>query len=203
MLNPERLVQTFGLVGILIIVFAECGLLIGFFLPGDSLLFAAGLLVATGILSYPVWLVSLLISLAAVAGNLVGYGIGRRVGPRILDRPDGRLFRRAYVEHTREFFDRYGRRAIVLARFVPIVRTVITVLAGVVRMDLRTYTIYTCVGGVLWGTGVTLAGYFLGNVPVVRNNIEVFLIGFVALSFIPIAVELWRARSRFRDTAAG
>lgn len=200
-LSPEKLIASVGLLGILAIVFAECGLLIGFFLPGDSLLFFAGLLVAAGKLPYSIALVCLLVSVAAVAGNLTGYWIGRRYGPRVLDRPDGRLFRRSYVDHTADFFQRYGGRSIVLARFVPIVRTFITVMAGAVRMDYRHYAIYSVIGGVLWGTGVTLAGYFLGNVAIIRDHIELFLIAFVLISVIPIAWQLWRNR-RTTPTAA-
>ena len=198
--NPESLISSFGLIGILLIVFAECGLLIGFFFPGDSLLFAAGLLVAGGVLDYPIWEVCLLITLAAIAGNLTGYWIGHRFGPRVLDRPDGRLFRRAYVDQTYAFFDRYGGRAIILARFTPIVRTFITVMAGAVRMDFRSYALYTAVGGILWGTGVTLAGYFLGNIPIINDHLELFLLAFVFVSVLPIAWELWRGR-RNRTTA--
>lgn len=195
-LDPNQLVETFGLIGILVVVFAECGLLVGFFLPGDSLLFTAGLLVKQGTLGQPIWLVCLLITVAAVAGNQVGYLIGRQAGPAIFNRPDSRLFKQEYVDKAYAFFDHYGARAIVLARFVPIVRTFITVIAGVGRMDYRTYTTYTLVGGVLWGTGVTLLGYALGSVDLVAEHIEAILIGIVALSFIPVAVELLRVRSR-------
>src|SRR5688500_1591150 len=144
-LDPQRLLESFGtfaLIGLLGIVFAECGLLAGFFLPGDSLLFTAGLLVATGTLDYPLWLTCLLITVAAVAGNLVGYGIGRKVGPALFRRPDSRLFKQEYVDKTHAFFERYGARAIVLARFVPIVRTFITAMAGVGRMNFRVYATY-------------------------------------------------------------
>ncbi|MDQ3105600.1 MAG: VTT domain-containing protein, partial [Actinomycetota bacterium] len=154
-LDPSELIGTFGLVGILVIVFAECGLLLGFFLPGDSLLFTAGLLVTTGALDQPLWLVCLLIVLAAIAGNLTGYAIGRKAGPAIFERPDSRWFKAEHVDRTYAFFDRYGNRAIVLGRFVPIVRTFITVMAGVGKMDFRRYALYSTVGGILWGGGVT------------------------------------------------
>jgi len=199
-LDPNNLVETFGLVGILVVVFAECGLLVGFFLPGDSLLFTAGLLVKRGVLDTPIWLTCLLITVAAVAGNQVGYYIGRKAGPAIFRRPDSRLFKQEYVDKSYAFFDRYGPRAIVLARFVPIVRTFITVTAGVGRMDYRTYTTYSLVGGVLWGTGVTLIGYALGSVAFVADHIELILIGMVLVSFIPIAIELLRKRSGSRDS---
>lgn len=198
-LDPNTLVDTFGLLGILVVVFAECGLLIGFFLPGDSLLFTAGLLVKQGTMSQPIWLVCLLITVAAVAGNQVGYMIGRKAGPAVFSRPDSRLFKQEYVDKSYAFFDKYGARAIVLARFVPIVRTFITVTAGVGKMDYRTYLTYTVIGGVLWGTGVTLLGYALGSVAFVADHIELILIGIVAVSLVPVAVELLRARSRSRN----
>ncbi len=201
-LDPLAIIESFGpwaLAGILLIVFAECGLLVGFFLPGDSLLFTAGLLVAAGTLDVPLWLLCLLISVVAVAGNLVGYWIGRKAGPPIFQRPDSRVFKQEYVDKTFAFFDRYGARAIVLARFVPIVRTFITVIAGVGKMDFRRYALYSTVGGVLWGTGVTLLGYFLGGFEFVSSNIEIILIAIVLVSVLPIGFELLRARSRRRD----
>jgi membrane-associated protein len=195
------MIDTFGLAGIVAIIFAECGLLIGFFLPGDSLLFTAGLLVAGkgGLsLDQPLWLVCLLVSMAAVAGNQVGYAIGRRAGPNVFNRPDSRFFRQEYVEKTTSFFERYGGRAIILARFVPIVRTFITVAAGAGRMNYRRYLTYTVIGAVLWGTGVTVLGYFLGQVGFIRNNIELIAIGIVLLSVIPVVIEIFRHRSRSR-----
>ena len=201
-LDPVRIIESFGpyaLIGILLIVFAECGLLVGFFFPGDSLLFVAGLLVAAGTLGTPLWLLCLLITVAAIAGNLVGYWIGRKAGPPIFERGDSRLFKQEYVDKTFAFFDKYGARAIVLARFVPIVRTFITVMAGVGKMNFRRYLIYSTIGGALWGTGVTVLGYFLGQIEFVSANIELILIVIVALSVIPIAFELLRERSRRRD----
>jgi membrane-associated protein len=195
-LDPNHLVETFGLIGTLVVIFAECGLLIGFFLPGDSLLFTVGLLVADNKIKQPIWLVVVLVCIAAIAGNQVGYLIGRKAGPALFRRPDSRLFKQEYVDRTNAFFDRYGPRAIVLARFVPIVRTFITVIAGVGKMNYRTYTTYSVIGGVLWGVGVTVLGYLLGGVAFVRNNIELMLIGIVVLSVLPIVVELLRHRTR-------
>ena len=198
-LDSQNLIDTFGLIGILTIIFAECGLLIGFFLPGDSLLFTAGLLVRRDLLDQPIWLVCALVTIAAVAGNQVGYEIGRRAGPALFSRPDSRLFKQEYVDKTYAFFDRYGPRAIVLARFVPIVRTFITVTAGVGKMNYRMYTTYSVIGGVLWGTGVTMLGYAVGDIDFIAHNIEALLLGIVLLSVIPIAIELLRKRSRRRD----
>jgi membrane-associated protein len=193
-LDPEKLISTVGFIGLLAVVFAECGLLVGFFLPGDSLLFTAGLLVANDILKEPLWLVCAAVTIAAVIGNLCGYWIGHRVGPALFNRPNSRIFKQEYVTKTHEFFDRYGPRAIILARFIPIVRTFITAMAGVGGMDFRVYATYSTLGGLLWGTGVTVLGYYLGKSEFVKDNIEFLLIVVVLLSVVPIAVELWRKR---------
>lgn len=193
-LEPEFLIETFGMLGILAVVFIESGLLIGFLLPGDSLLFTAGLLSATGTLP-DLWVLLVTIPLAAIAGDQVGYAIGRKAGPSVFRRPDSRFFREEYVERSAEFFDRYGPRTVVIARFVPIVRTLAPVMAGVARMDYRTFLTYNVIGGIAWGVGLTTLGYFLGQVQFVHDNIEPIILGIVALSFIPIAVELQRSRS--------
>ncbi|MFP8964272.1 DedA family protein [Streptomyces nanhaiensis] len=196
-LDPDHLIQTFGLIGILCIVFAESGLLIGFFLPGDSLLFTTGLLVATDqYLHHPLWLVCTLIVLAAVAGDQVGYMFGRKVGPALFRRPDSRLFKQENVEKAHEFFEKHGPKSLVLARFVPIVRTFTPVIAGVSRMDYRSFLIFNVLGGVLWGAGVTLLGAALGQVRFVRDNIDLILVLIVLLSVLPIVVEYLRARRR-------
>jgi membrane-associated protein len=196
-LQPDTILAWLGpwaLVGLATIVFAECGLLIGFFLPGDSLLFTAGLFVADGAIDAPLWAVCGLLVAAAVLGNVCGYWIGRTAGPAVFDRPRSRLFKPQHVAKTREFFDRYGNRAIVLGRFVPIVRTFITVMAGVGRMDPRRYFTYSLIGGVAWAAGVTLLGYWLGQFAVVKANIELILITIVLISVLPVVVELVRAR---------
>ncbi|MGA5299768.1 DedA family protein [Nucisporomicrobium flavum] len=196
-LDPEWLISTFGLIGILALVFAESGLLVGFFLPGDSLLFTAGLLIAGGTyLHQPLWLMCLLVSVAAVAGDQFGYAFGRRFGPALFRRPDSRLFKQENLSKARQFFAKYGARSIVLARFVPIVRTFTPIVAGASHMRYRTFLIYNVVGGTLWGCGVTILGYFLGQVAFVKNNIEFILVGIVAVSVVPIGIELLRARRR-------
>ncbi|MGW7293513.1 DedA family protein [Streptomyces xiamenensis] len=200
-LDPDWLIPTFGLIGILVIVFAESGLLIGFFLPGDSLLFTTGLLVATGqYLHYPLWLVCTLIVLAAVAGDQVGYLFGRKVGPALFNRPDSRLFKQENVAKASEFFAKHGPKSLILARFVPIVRTFTPIIAGVARMEYRVFVLFNVIGGLLWGAGVTLLGAALGQIEFVRANIEFMLIGIVALSVLPIVIELWRARRVGRRT---
>ncbi len=196
-LDPVSILERFGtaaFIVVLVIVFAECGLLIGFFLPGDSLLFVAGLFIAQGSIDVNIVVASLLIGVVAVAGNLVGYWIGFKAGPKLFDRPDSRFFKQEYVVHAHSFFEKYGAPAIVLARFVPIVRTFITAIAGVARMDFRVYAIYSAIGGMLWGIGVTVAGYFLGNFAFVRNNIELILLLVVVFSVVPILIEYLRHR---------
>jgi membrane-associated protein len=200
-LDPEQLLRILGpsvLLGLFLIIFAECGLLLGFFLPGDSLLFTAGLFVADGLIGTPIWLVCLLLTVSAVVGNVVGYYVGYQAGPALFNRPDSRLFKQEYVDKTRSFFDKYGARAILLGRFVPIVRTFITVIAGVGRMDPRKYFTYSIIGGVAWATGVTLLGFWLGRIMFVRNHVEMILIGIVALSVIPIVIEALKAPLKAR-----
>lgn len=202
-LDPQTLLTSLGDVAfwvVLGIIFAECGLLIGFFLPGDSLLFITGLFIASGFISINIWLACLLLLTAAIVGNAVGYAIGYKVGPALFRREDSRLFKRQYVERTHAFFDKYGGRAIILARFVPIVRTFITAIAGVGRMDFRRFMIFSAIGGVIWAVGVTLAGYFLGTIPFVKDNIEAILLLVVLVSVIPIVIELIKHR---RQTAHG
>lgn len=204
-LQPDSIIAWLGpwaLVGLALIVFAECGLLLGFFLPGDSLLFTAGLFVAQGAIDAPLWLVCVILVAAAFVGNATGYWMGRTAGPAIFDKPQSRLFKPEHVVKTQGFFDKYGNRAIVLARFVPIVRTFITVMAGVGRMDARRYLTYSMVGGVAWAAGVTALGFWLGQFPVVRENIEMMLILIVALSVLPIVVEVVRARRKPGSQAA-
>ena len=196
-LNPETMLTNLGDIAfwvVLGIIFAECGLLIGFFLPGDSLLFITGLFIASGAITINIWLACGLLFLAAVVGNVTGYWIGYKAGPSLFNKPDSKLFRREYVEKTHQFFNRYGARAIVLARFVPIVRTFITATAGIGRMDFRRFFIFSAIGGFFWAVGVTLAGYFLGNIDFVKNNIEFILILVVFVSVVPIIFEYIRHR---------
>ncbi|MFI0989281.1 DedA family protein [Streptomyces exfoliatus] len=195
-LDPDYLIQTFGLIGVLVIVFAESGLLIGFFLPGDSLLFTTGLLVTTGKLDQPLWMVCTLIVAAAIIGDQVGYLFGRKVGPALFKRPDSKLFKQENVEKAHEFFEKHGPKSLILARFVPIVRTFTPIIAGVSRMNYRSFITFNIIGGVLWGAGVTLLGASLGKIDFVHRHIEMILIGIVLISVIPIVIEFLRARSQ-------
>jgi membrane-associated protein len=198
-LDPKHLIDTFGLLGIFAVIFAESGLLIGFFLPGDSLLFTAGF-AASAPASLPeelhLPLVPLLLGvwIAAVAGDQVGYLFGLKVGPALFNRPDSRLFKQENVERANEFFAKYGSKAIVLARFVPIVRTFTPITAGVGRMRYRTFVTFNVIGGTLWALGVTLLGYFLGQVDVIEQNLELAILCVVAISVTPIAIEIYRSR---------
>ncbi len=193
-INPHYLLDTFGLAGMLTIIFAECGLLIGFFLPGDTLLFIAGLLIASGAFNTPLAAVMIGVPIAASAGSLVGYWIGRAAGPRLFDRPDSKLFKRRYVDQAHQFFERRGAFAIIAARFVPVVRTFITVVAGVARMDFKRYAILSILVSCVWGAGVPLAGYLLGNVKFVAGHVEYFAVGIAVVSALPIVFEFFRHR---------
>ena len=202
-LDPKSLIDDVGLWGVFAVVFAESGLLVGFFLPGDSLLFTAGFL-ASGpssvdeALHLPLGFLLIGTFLAAVAGDQVGYLLGRRAGPAIFRRPNSRFFKQENVEKAHAFFDKYGAKTIVLARFVPIVRTFAPVVAGVSRMNYRTFVTFNVVGGFLWAIGVTLLGYFLGQVDVIEENLELAILTVVAISLLPIARELWLSRRQRR-----
>jgi membrane-associated protein len=203
-LNPDTLISDFGFLGLLLVIFAECGILIGIVLPGDSLLFTAGLLMAgpDPLLDQPLWLACLALWVAAVLGNYVGYMIGRRAGPAMFSRPNSRFFKQAYVERTAEFFEQFGGRSIVLARFVPIVRTLITFMAGAAKMDLRVFMTYSAIGGALWASGLTALGYSLGEVEFIEQNLEPVIVGIVALSFVPVFLHLRKERRKAKETAA-
>lgn len=170
MLNVHEIIQAGGLLAIAAIIFAESGLLIGFFLPGDSLLLAAGLFAANGHL--PIGWLILTVIISAIVGYEVGYVIGGRAGPKVFKRKDGLLFREEYVGRTEKFFNKYGGLTVLLARFVAHVRTFVSVIAGASRMDRAKYTFYNVLGAILWGGGVTLLSYWLGkNIPNFENYI--------------------------------
>jgi membrane-associated protein len=197
-----ELVRWGGYVALAVIVFTETGLLIGFFLPGDSLLITAGLVAAAGGLD--VWLLTGLLSVAAIAGDSVGYAIGYRAGPHIFTRENSRWFNRSHLVRTREFYERHGGKTIVLARFIPIIRTFAPVVAGVGRMEYRRFLAYNVLGGVGWVTGLTWTGYLLGQaIPDVGRYIHLVIGIVVVLSVIPIGIEWWRARPGGHDAVAG
>jgi membrane-associated protein len=175
------------------IVFAETGLLVGFFLPGDSMLFTAGLLVATGTIKFNIWAFAALIIVAAILGNQTGYLIGSKAGPAIFNKPNSKLFKRENVEKAHAFFEKHGGKALILARFVPIIRTFVPVIVGVAQMNKQKFFLYNVIGALLWGGGVTLLGYVLGNrVPWVRENLDIIFIAIVLVSVVPIFIEVVR-----------
>jgi membrane-associated protein len=196
------LVRWGGYVALTAIVFTETGLLIGFFLPGDSLLITAGLVAAAGGLD--IWVLNGLLSVAAIVGDSVGYAIGYRAGPRIFTREDSRWFSTKHLVRTREFYERHGGKTIVLARFIPIIRTFAPVVAGVGRMEYRRFLAYNVFGGVGWVFGMTWAGYLLGQtIPDIGRYIHVVIGVVIVLSLIPIGIELWRARAHRAAPVAG
>ncbi|MFB7504248.1 DedA family protein [Streptomyces broussonetiae] len=201
-LDPNHLLNSFGIWGLLLVVFAESGLLIGFFLPGDSLLFTCGLLITSHQMDFPLWGAIGLICLAAILGDQAGYMFGKKVGPSLFNRPDSRLFKQENVTKAHEFFEKYGPKSLVLARFVPIVRTFTPIIAGVSGMKYRSFVVFNIIGGVLWGAGVTLLGSWLGKIDFVKNNVEAILILIVLVSVIPVAIELLRARGKAKQTPA-
>ncbi len=201
-LDGQHLIETFGLAGMLLVIFAETGLLVGFFLPGDSLLFAAGFAAAGGLpgVQPSLGLVLVLVPLVAFLGAQCGFLIGRTAGPALFDRDDSRLFKKKYVTQADEVIERYGEaKAIVLARFIPIVRTFLNPIAGATDMTTRTFVTWNAVGAVLWGVGVPLLGYFLGDVEVIGKNLELFALIIIGISVLPIAFELLKARKAARQ----
>jgi membrane-associated protein len=204
-LSPPTLIEAMGswaVVGIALIIFAECGILLGFFLPGDTLLFVSGLLIASaaagdaGIQIHVVWFI-VIVTAAAFIGNLVGYWIGHAVGPKVFHRKDAKFLKPEYVEKSEKFFERFGPITVMVARFVPIVRTVATVMAGVGRMNAKIYALYSAIGGAVWVSLVTVAGYYLGQIEFVKKNVDLIFIAAVVIvvgfSAVP-AVLHWRQK---------
>ena len=203
LLNPEKLLEQGGLLLLTAIVFAESGLLIGFFLPGDSLLFIGGFLASSagGNRLPPLPLVMACVVAAAFVGDQVGYWFGKKVGPALFDRPRSRFFNPGNVVKAHNFFEKYGPKTIVLARFVPIVRTFAPIVAGVGTMKYRVFVTYNIVGAVLWGAGITTLGYFLGEIDVVKENIEIAIVVIIALSLLPVVIEFVKHRREARHGA--
>ncbi len=196
-LDPEGLLKGFDSLALVVacgILLVECALLIGLVLPGDSLLFIVGILLATGFITTPIWIAIIAMSVAAIVGNLLGYWTGAQFGSKLFSRPDSRFFKQEYVVVTQNFFEKHGPRAIVLARFVPVVRPLITSMAGVAKMNFRIYATYSTIGGILWVLALTLAGYFFGGIDFVAQHIELVTLGIVALSLVPVIIEFLRHR---------
>ena len=196
-LDPHTLIATYSNLAVYIacaIVFIETGLLAGFFLPGDSLLFVIGVFLASPQAPMPLWLACVLIAGSAWLGDQTGYWIGRRLGPAVFNRPDSRFFSKKNVDAAHRFFEKYGVKAVILAHFVPVMRTFIPVAAGVGQMEYKRFLKFNVIGVVGWGAGVTLLGYFLGGFGFVQDHVEWVTLAFIVLSFIPILTEIIKAR---------
>jgi membrane-associated protein len=176
-----------------VIIFAETGLVVTPFLPGDSLLFAVGSLAALHALDF--WTIVVLLALAAILGDTVNYWIGARVGPQVFTRQNTRFFKKEYLDKTHAFYEKYGGKTIIIARFVPIVRTFAPFVAGIGSMTYSHFLIYNVMGGLLWVVGLTTAGYFFGNLPVVKNNFSLVIVAIVIISVLPGIIEYLRHRS--------
>jgi membrane-associated protein len=207
-LDPNLLINQAGPWALLLvcaIIFAETGLLIGFIFPGDTLLLITGLLTFTGIIHIPIWWVALAIGLAAFLGGELGYYIGKKAGPRIFERKETGLFSIANVKRTNAFFERFGGFAVIIARFVPIVRTFAPIAAGVGKMDYRKYSLYNAVGAFIWGAGVTTLGFLLGNIKPVADfvikYVDVVLLAVVLLTLIPTVFHLLQSTLKARKAA--
>ena len=202
LLDPKSLAESFGLLGILAIIFAETGLLIGFFLPGDSLLVLAGLISAVGlktgnghVIHFNLAAVLIGLLIAAILGAQCGYLIGRKAGPALFKRPNSRLFKHEHVEKAQRYFDKYGAKTIVIARFVPVVRTFANPMAGVSEMEPRRFTTYNVIGGTVWVVGVTMIGYILGKtINNAQDHLPLIEGVIIALSLLPVAYEVIRSR---------
>jgi membrane-associated protein len=197
-MSPEKVINWGGFTALIIIVFAETGLLIGFFLPGDSLLLTAGLLISQDILKVDILVLNIVLMLAAIIGDTVGYWFGRKTGEKIFSREDSRLFKRKYLLKAQEFYERHGGKAIIYARFVPFARTFAPILAGVGKMDYKKFVAYNVIGGIVWVSSMTLLGYFFGQIPVVKNNFEKVVIGVIILSVLPIIIGYFKERKRMK-----
>jgi len=200
LLNPESIIQHGGLLLLLFVVFAETGLFIGFFLPGDSLIFTAGLLTATGVIDSHIVVVVTGLWTAAVLGNIVGYAFGKKVGPALFKRPKSFLFKPKHLETAQKFYDKYGGRAILIGRFLPIIRTFAPIVAGVVRLEYKSFMKSNLFGAFLWIISLSLSGYFLGYYfPKVYDYLEYIIIFLIIITAIPV-IKTWYQSSKKKKT---
>ncbi|MDP3958384.1 MAG: VTT domain-containing protein [bacterium] len=197
--NLIELIELIGYVGLFAIIFAESGLFFGFFLPGDSLLFAAGILAAQGF--FNIWLLVVLLALAAILGDNAGYWFGQKAGPRLFVRDDSLFFRKRYVKKSGRFYEKHGVKAVILARFMPVARTFVPIFAGVAKMSYRTFLRYNIAGALLWAVGMTLLGFFLGaSVPNIEEILTPLLALVIVLSFLPVVLEMRRAAGEEKES---
>lgn len=202
-LDPQTIILTGGLIAVGVVIFAECGLLIGFFLPGDTLLFTAGFLASQRVVGLDIWTLCIVCGVAAALGPPVGYWYGNLWGPRLFSREDSLLFRRQHLVRAHDFYERHGGKALLMARFIPIVRTFAPVVAGMAAMNYPRFVAYTAVGALMWGIGVTLLGYFLGNlIPDAGKYLEYIVVLIFLASIAPPVIHLLRERARPKVTPA-
>jgi membrane-associated protein len=192
----EGIVRWGGLLMLTVIIFAETGLLIGFFLPGDSLLVTAGLLASPGQGLMNIGAMAAVLPVAAIVGNSLGYYVGRAAGPRLFTREDSLLFNKKHLYRAHAFYERHGGKTLVLARFMPVIRTFVPVVAGMADMDFRDFTLYNIIGGVLWIFSMIFLGYFIGDIPWVRQNVEKVILLVIFLSILPAIIEYIRSRGQ-------
>ena len=185
-----------AMVIVCLIIIAETGLLVGFFLPGDSLLFTVGLMIGTDLLDVPIWLACILISASAIVGDQLGYFIGRKAGPAVFKRPNSRFFSQKNADRAQQFFVKHGAKAVIFAHYVPILRTFVPVAAGVGKMQYSYYLRNNLIGAISWGIIVPLIGFFLGKIQFVRDNVILVTVTLVAISLIPVVLEVIKARRR-------
>lgn len=188
-----EIILAFGYLGIALVIFAESGFFLGFFLPGDSLIFTAGIIASQGFLN--IWILIPLCAFAAILGDSFGYYFGKKIGPKIFTRENSFLFNKKYIEETQNFYKRHGKKTIILARFVPIVRTFAPILAGVGKMEYHIFISYNVIGGILWTAGFLLAGYFLGGIfPETEKYLGLIIVGIVILSLTPLLIEFLKRK---------
>ena len=186
--NPESIILYGGLALLLFVIFAETGLMVGFFLPGDSLVFISGLICGTKpeLLGVNIVMLTFLMSAAAIIGNLSGYWFGHKAGPALFTKDDNVFFKKRYIEMTRSFYERHGGKSLVLGRFLPIIRTFAPILAGMIQMNFKTFLFYTVVGGILWIASLCVSGYYLGSITWVQENLEWIVVGLIVLTSLPV-----------------
>jgi membrane-associated protein len=198
--DPKHLIETFGTIGLILIIYAESGILLGLIFPGDSLLFTAGLLASQNKFGLNIFFIAGGAFLAAFLGAQTGWWLGKRFGPSMFRRPDSRIFKQEYVDKSKEYFDRYGGKTVVIGRFVPFVRTLVPMLAGIGEMDLGQFTLFNVVGAALWAAGVSVAGYFLGkSIPNVDRYLLPIIFLIILISVIPPLIEIRRQRRASRQ----
>lgn len=190
----EGVIRTIGYIGVFTIVFVESGLLIGFFLPGDSLLFTAGLLAAQGY--FDIWVLAIGCFIAAILGDSAGYYIGHKFGRRLFNREDSLLFHKDHLIKAEEFYKKHGGKAIILARFMPVIRTFAPVVAGIGSMQYQTFLTYNLIGAFLWGVVITVLGFYLGNIPFVKHYFEYIIFGIIFLSVAPVAYHILKDKNQ-------